>query len=107
MFHGCGQLVSTTQVEVCCQEWENTTRIQKAFQIGSREAAAVSNLKDKVPPTVVAQLREDIRPRGMNKWISHEILARDLFNRGFSSGVGPLESWNDACTNGADDQLDS
>ncbi|CAK9059271.1 FO synthase subunit 1 [Durusdinium trenchii] len=68
-------------------EWENTTRIQKAFQIGSREAAAVSNLKDKVPPTVVAQLREDIRPRGMNKWISHEILARDLFNRGFSSGV--------------------
>lgn len=89
----------------CFQEWENATKIQRAFQLGPRESAAVSNLMEKIPQQIVDQLREDIRPRGMGKWISHEILARDLFNRGFSSGVGVMESWNEQLTNGSDDEL--
>ena len=90
---------------VCHKEWDNATKIQKAFQIGSKEAAAVSNLKDRISPAVVAQLREDVRSRGMNKWISHEVISRDVFNRGFSSGVGIFESWSEPCTNAADDEL--
>lgn len=60
---------------------------------------------EKIPQAIVDQLREDIRPRGMGKWISHEILARDLFNRGFSSGLGVMESWSEQLTNGSDDEL--
>ncbi|CAL1136878.1 unnamed protein product [Cladocopium goreaui] len=86
-------------------EWDNRTKIQKAFQIGPKEAGAVSNLQDKISKTVVAQLREDIRSRGMNKWISHDVLARDVFNCGFSSGHGIFESWAEHCTNAADDRL--
>ena len=89
------------------QDWGNAAKIQRAFQIGSREAAAVSNLMENIPKHIVAQLREDIRSRGMNKWINHDIIAREFFNRGFSSGVGIYESWNEPCTAAADDELDS
>ena len=53
----------------------------------------------------MAQLREDIRPRGMNNWISHELLSKELFNRGFSSGQGTFDAWAEQCTNGSDDEL--
>ena len=87
------------------KEWDNHTRIAKAFQIGSREAAAVSNLQERVCPAVVKCLREDVRPRGMKLWLSHEIIAKNIFNLGFSSGTGTYQPWQDALTNAADNEL--
>lgn len=88
------------------KDWESATRIQKAFAIGSKEAASVSNLQLRISKKVVAQLRNDVRSRGMTKWLSHELLSRDLFNQGFSSGTGCYDAWSEQLTNSATDELD-
>lgn len=78
----------------------------RAFSIGEKEALAVSNLQERISPEVTAALRAEVRPRGMRRWLSHEILAKNLFNRGFSSGTGCWDAWNEQLTNGSDDALD-
>ncbi|CAK9106185.1 unnamed protein product, partial [Durusdinium trenchii] len=70
------------------EEWHNASLIMRAFSIGEKEALAVSNLQERISPEVTAALRAEVRPRGMRRWLSHEILAKNLFNRGFSSGTG-------------------
>lgn len=88
------------------QEWTSATAFQKAFEIGEGEAQAVVNLLGRIPEEIVADLQAAVRVRGMRNWISHQMLARDIFNVGFSSAVGtPYESWGERLVNGADNAL--
>lgn len=87
------------------EEWESHTKIAKAFKIGSKEALAVSHLQERVAPQVVQRLLNDVRPRGMKNWLSHDVVAKGLFNEGFSSASGTAEAWQEACTNGSDLEL--
>ena len=40
-------------------------------------------------------------------FLSHELIARDLFNEGFSSGHGATEQWVQFLTNGSDQKLEA
>ena len=62
-------------------------------------------LKLYVSDPIVANLTEAVRLRGMRQFISHEPIARGVFNRGFTSGRDKFESWNVQLTNGDDDVL--
>lgn len=77
----------------------------KIFQIGERESEAVSNLQDKVDLGVVQELRGIVRCRGMRRFLSHELIARGLFNKGFTSGTGVFDGWAEQLTNGSDGKL--
>lgn len=101
----CSDPVSFCFVLLIDQEWESHTKIARAFKIGSKEALAVSNLQERVAPQVVQRLLTDVRPRGMKNWLSHDIVAKGLFNEGFSSATGTADAWQEACTNGNDLEL--
>ena len=77
----------------------------RAFSIGKAESAAISNLQTKVPPAVVSRLKSVIRPRGMRAFLAHDVLAKDVFNAAFSSGVGAYESWQLYVSNKEDNKL--
>ena len=79
----------------------------RAFNIGEKEATAVSNLQDRVPPEVTQWLREAVRPRGMRRWMSHDLISKNLFNKGFTSGTGLYGAWSEQLTNGKDDVVES
>ncbi|CAK9009367.1 Uncharacterized protein SCF082_LOCUS10261 [Durusdinium trenchii] len=83
----------------CEQEWQHATAVAKAFQIGKGEAAAVANLMTKVPACAVEFLTQSVKARGMSRYMSHDILGKDLFNASFSSGTGCLEHWKDQLRN--------
>ena len=88
-----------------CQEWENSTKVAAAFRIGRFEADALFNLKKKIHPTVVNELREAVNCRGMGKLLTHELIAKELLNPTFSSGMGTIEQWKEECRNGPDNEL--
>lgn len=90
-----------------CKDWESASSVAKAFAIGPREAGAVSNLQSKVSSYVVRQLREAIQLRGMRPFVTHEAIAKSVFNRGYTSGVGELEAWRHQLSNLDDDRLDT
>lgn len=78
----------------------------RAFQIGKTESDAVSNLQHRVRAEVVLQLKDATRSRGMRQFMTHDCIARNLFNEGFSSGQsGALTAWAVDLTNGADLKL--
>ena len=90
------------------QEWTSATAFQKAFEIGESEAQAVVNLLSRIPEEIVADLQAAVRVRGMRNWISHQMLARDIFNVGFSSAVNTAyESWGDRLVNGSGNALET
>ena len=66
----------------------------------------MSNLQKRISKSVVKKLRDEVRPRGMKLWLPHEVLAKGLFNLGWSSGTAAYEAWEEPLTNGADDELD-
>ena len=70
-----------------------------AFTIGKGEAAAVSNLMTRVPTAAVAYLTTSVRSRGMSRYLSHEIVGKDLLNAAYSSGINGLEEWKDQLRN--------
>ena len=74
----------------------------KAFAIGKLESEAASNLFERVTQPVVLALTEAIRRRGMKPFLTHEALAKGLFNRGFASGG---EGWQEETINLADNRL--
>lgn len=41
----------------------------------------------------------------MTKLLTHEVLAKEVFNKGFSSGVNSLEQWKEELRNREGDQL--
>lgn len=71
------------------------------------ESAAVINLLTKISPAVVDELRRAVRTRGMRTWISNTMIAREIFNVGYSSALNtPYEKWGCRLTNGQDDALE-
>lgn len=85
--------------------WDSAAAIARAFAIGKFESAAIHNLQSKVQPDVVSALKEVVRVRGMRGFLQHETLAKDLFNRGFTSGVASLEVWCTQLMNKDDNEL--
>ncbi|CAK9100760.1 FO synthase subunit 1, partial [Durusdinium trenchii] len=87
-------------------EWQNATQVARAFSIGKSEAQAISNLQDKINPEIVTMLKESTRVRGMRQFMNHDLLCKDLFNRGFSSGAsGALCAWGVDLSNNDDNEL--
>lgn len=69
----------------------------KAFAIGVKEATAVSCLT-KVNPEVCELLRAAIR--GMRPFLQHDVIAKECFNVGWSSGkISEFEAWRIQLTN--------
>ena len=92
--------------EALREEWDNAAAVSRAFSIGPKESAAVSNLQSHVKSTVTELLKEATRGRGMRLWITHDMLARDMFNLNWSSGQsGALAAWVVELTNKDDDML--
>ena len=89
------------------QDWESATQVAKAFNIGPKEAHALSNLQARVDPTVVEDLKQRVAIRGMKTFLSHELIAKEIFNDGFSSGQGGSEAWLQHLTNSSDLKLAS
>lgn len=89
------------------QDWNNAAQVARAFQLGPKESQAVSNLQTKVSKEALEILREATRSRGMRHWINHDMISKDLFNRGFSSGQsGGVCAWVVELTNADDDVLE-
>ena len=84
---------------VCGQEWNQANAVAKAFSIGKGEASAVSNLMTKIPECVVNFLTESVKCRGMSRYISHDVLAKDVFNTAWTSGINGLEHWKEQLRN--------
>lgn len=88
------------------EEWNSVTQVARVFQIGPKESQAVSFLQCKISPAMVMKLREATRSRGLRQWLTHDMICRELFNLGFSSGQsGALCAWQVELTNGEDDAL--
>lgn len=84
------------------QEWEQASGVAKAFKLGKLEAEAVSNLQCRVPRHIVDELSAAVRSRGLTRLVTHDLIAKDLLNADYSSGVGVLEGWREELRNGAD-----
>ena len=89
------------------QEWHQASSLAKAFSIGAREAEAVSNLRTKIEEGIVEKLCSSVRQRGMSRFISHEAIAKGVFNTGWTSGLLGCEAWRDEFTNLRDGKLAS
>lgn len=77
----------------------------RALQLGRSEAAAVNNLVHKVAPEAVTFLENSVKRRGMLKYMSHDVIGKDLLNEGYTSGVGILEPWKDELRNDGGQKL--
>lgn len=77
----------------------------KAFGIGKSESEAVVALMTKIPAATVERLCAAVRQRGMSRFLSHDCIAKQVFNLGWSSGILSCESWKDELTNKADHRL--
>lgn len=90
------------------EDWHDATQVARAFSIGKAEATAISNLQEKISKPIVGLLKEATRCRGMRTWMNHEVLSKDLFNVGFSSGQsGALCAWHIDLSNNQDDVLEA
>ena len=87
------------------QEWANATSVARAFQLGKLESEAVFNLRCKVAPPVLNKLSEAVRRRGLAKLLTHDVIAKELMNINFSSGIGPMEQWKEELRNRDNNQL--
>ena len=74
----------------------------KAFQLGRTEANAVSSLRSKVAVENLQLLRDSVDVRGMRGFLTNEVVAKDVFATGWTSGFGPLEQWQAELTNDPD-----
>ncbi|CAE7208396.1 cofG, partial [Symbiodinium sp. KB8] len=54
---------------------------------------------------VLARVTDSVRVRGLRYLISHEAIAKDVLNVGWTSGREKLEAWAVPLTNGSDDTL--
>ncbi|CAK9030600.1 unnamed protein product, partial [Durusdinium trenchii] len=80
-----------------CPDWNSASNVAKAFAIGVKEATAVSCLT-KVNPEVCELLRAAIR--GMRPFLQHDVIAKECFNVGWSSGkISEFEAWRIQLTN--------
>ena len=63
------------------------------------------NLRCKVPQAVLSILSEAVKCRGMSKLLTHELLAKEVLNQHYSSGVGSLEQWREELRNRENNEL--
>ena len=75
----------------------------RAFRIGRLESQAVCNLQQHTPKEVLDTLWDAVRQRGMQRWLTHECIAKELFSVGYSSATGSWEAWKAECVNKHDD----
>lgn len=87
------------------EEWENVAAVAKAFTIGRAEARAMSNLYTRVDKELMVMLREAVAKRGLQHFMTHDLIGLGAFNQGWTSAQGPMESWVPAMTNGDDKVL--
>ena len=87
------------------QDWENATQVARAFSIGRMESLAVSHLMERVSPEMLLELKEASRCRGMRQWLTHDVIAKEMFNRGWSSGTGGFATWSIELSNDAENIL--
>ena len=78
---------------LCNQDWSKASSVAKAFQLGKLEAGAVCNLMSNMEPQIQLLLCESVRAHGMKGFITHEMLAKQLFNSTFCSAMGSAEAW--------------
>ncbi|CAK9014178.1 FO synthase subunit 1, partial [Durusdinium trenchii] len=86
-------------------DWSKASSLVKAFSIGKQEALAVVNLQSKVHASVLKQLKIEVSKRGLRSFLTHEAIARGVFNTGFSSAVSTNEAWDHVLTNSDDQEL--
>lgn len=91
--------------DVIEQEWRSATAVARTYNIGRLESGAVSQLMCRVHPDVLHRITEDVKRRGMARFLTHDTIARGVFSRAFTSGVGAAESWADQLVNGDDNKL--
>ncbi|CAJ1371839.1 unnamed protein product [Effrenium voratum] len=84
------------------EEWDTASKVAKAFQLGRTEANAVSSLRSKVAVENLQLLRDSVDVRGMRGFLTNEVVAKDVFATGWTSGFGPLEQWQAELTNDPD-----
>ena len=93
----------------CCwflvEEWNAATSVAKALKIGKFESEATFNLQTRVAKPVVEKMKEAVAMRGLGKLVTHELLAKDLLNQNFSSGLGQVAAWQEECRNQPDNRL--
>lgn len=82
------------------QDWDNEAVICKAFGIGKTEARAVAQLHSCVLPAVREDLESAVRLHGLRAFITHDVIARETFSRGWNSATPGLEAWAANLTNG-------
>lgn len=85
-----------------CQDWETATGIARAFSIGKAESQALFQLLNEVPKPVAARLESMVKIRGMARFLNHDVIGRQTFSVGWTSGTGPTEGWADILTNRKD-----
>lgn len=74
----------------------------RAFSIGRKESEAVHALVHGVPEALREILEAAVKVRGMQRFMSHEVIGKGTFSSGWSSGAGAMESWSEIPTNRAD-----
>ena len=75
----------------------------KAFSIGRAESDALFALSNDVSESVCAELERLVTPRGMAKFLNHDVIGKGTFSTGWTSGFAVAESWAEPCTNLAQD----
>ena len=88
--------------DVILQEWQDPSKVMRAFRIGKLESQAVCNLVQHVPKETLDTLWDAVRQRGM-RLLTHECIAKDLFSVSYSSATGNWEAWKAECVNKHDD----
>ncbi|CAK9045751.1 unnamed protein product [Durusdinium trenchii] len=88
-----------------CGQGNSEQQLKDAFTIGRAEARAMSNLYTRVDKELMVMLREAVAKRGLQHFMTHDLIGLGAFNQGWTSAQGPMESWVPAMTNGDDKVL--
>ena len=91
--------------ENLCEEWSDANQVARCFAIGKQESMAVSNLMSNINPAAVVFLTDSIRSRGMQKYMLHELLGRDVLNTNWTSGFNDFDPWKEQFRNLDDGEL--
>lgn len=85
------------------KDWDDDRKVMRWFSVGKLEAQSVTNLRQHVDSKVLEKLWEAVKPRGMKIWLSHEVIAKELFNVGYTSATGQWDAWKSECVNAPKD----